>query len=69
MSSENIVSLLAEIPESLYNGVQGYLSDHPDWDCDRVMKSAIALFLLQNGATDSDYRQYSRAYLNGLLGE
>lgn len=58
------VSILAEIPESLYESFKSYLETHPDWDQDRVFSAALSLFLLQNG--DSD-RRASRVYLDTLF--
>jgi hypothetical protein len=66
------VSVLAEIPEELYQTLQGYLETHPDWDQDRVFTAALSLFLLQNGNVESvgassSYRSAAKAYLNALF--
>lgn len=58
------VSILAEIPEELYESLQRYLERFPDWDQDRVFSAAISLFLLQNGESD---RRASRVYLDSLF--
>ena len=58
------VSILAEIPEELHDTLKGYLTQHPDWDQDRVFTAALSLFLLQNGDTD---RRAARIYLNSLF--
>jgi Protein of unknown function (DUF2811) len=59
-----MVSILAEIPESLHESLKNYLESHPDWDQDRVMTAALSLFLLQNGDGD---RRAARVYLETLF--
>lgn len=58
------VSILAEIPEDLYQSLERYLDRYPDWDKERVFSAAISLFLLQNGESD---RRASQCYLNSLF--
>ena len=58
------VSLEAEIPEVLYRGMKDFIGDHPRWDQYRVMSSALAHFLFQNG---SDNRAVSERYLDDLF--
>jgi hypothetical protein len=58
------VSILAEIPEDLYQSLERYLSRYPEWDKERVFCAAISLFLLQNGERD---RRASRVYLNSIF--
>jgi Protein of unknown function (DUF2811) len=58
------VSILAEIPETLHESLQGYLVTHPDWDQDRVFSAALSLFLLQNNQSD---RRVARVYLDSLF--
>jgi Protein of unknown function (DUF2811) len=57
------ISILAEIPESLHQSIQQHLDQHPDWDSDRLMTAALALFLLQQGE-----RQIAATYLDSLFG-
>ncbi len=47
-----LVSLEAEIPEPLYNGMKEFINSNPQWDQYRVMGSALANFLFQNGCED-----------------
>ncbi|MFN3361508.1 MAG: DUF2811 domain-containing protein [Pseudanabaenaceae cyanobacterium] len=66
------VSILAEIPEELYETLQNYLESHPDWDQDRVFAAALSLFLLQNGTAETvsaakNYRSAAKVYLNALF--
>ena len=58
------VSLEAEIPEVLYRGMKDFIGDHPSWDQYRVMSSALAHFLFQNG---SDNRAVSERFLDDLF--
>jgi Protein of unknown function (DUF2811) len=56
------VSLLAELPENLYNNLQAFIDTQPDWDQDRAIAVALSLFLVQN-STD---RAATRVYLDGI---
>ena len=58
------VSLEAEIPEVLYRGMKDFIGEHPSWDQYRVMSSALAHFLFQNG---SDDRAVTERYLDDLF--
>ena len=58
------VSMEAEIPEVLYRGMKDFIGDHPNWDQYRVMSSALAHFLFQNGCDD---RAVTERYLDDLF--
>ena len=58
------VSLEAEVPEALFEGMRNFLSARPEWDQYRVITSALAGFLFQNGCSDRCVAQH---YLNGLF--
>jgi len=58
------VSMEAEIPEVLYRGMKDFIGEHPQWDQYRVMSSALAHFLFQNGCED---RAVTERYLNDLF--
>ena len=58
------ISLEAEVPELLYDGMRQYLSNHPEWDQYRLVTSALANFLFQNGCADQCVTQH---YLKGLF--
>ena len=58
------VSLEAEVPEVLFEGMRSFLQSRPDWDQYRVITSALAGFLFQNGCGDRCVAQH---YLNGLF--
>lgn len=63
-SDPAVVSLEAEVPEALFEGMRAFLQNRPDWDQYRVMTSALAGFLFQNGCSDRCVAQH---YLNGLF--
>ncbi|MFM9100757.1 MAG: DUF2811 domain-containing protein [Cyanobium sp.] len=58
------VSLEAEVPEVLFEGMRHFISSHPHWDQYSVITSALAGFLFQNGCGDSTVTQH---YLDGLF--
>jgi hypothetical protein len=58
------VSLEAEVPEVLFEGMREFISSHPHWDQYRVITSALAGFLFQNGCCE---RSVTDAYLDGLF--
>tara|TARA_B100000700_G_C14852861_1_gene764811 strand:+ start:135 stop:392 length:258 start_codon:yes stop_codon:yes gene_type:complete len=60
------VSLEAEIPEALYNGLKTFINSNPDWDQYKIMSSALANFLFQNGCED---RAVTERYLNDLFNQ
>ncbi len=58
------VSLEAEVPEALYVGMKDFISSNNKWDQSKLISSAIANFLFQNG---SDDRSVTEKYLNDLF--
>ena len=58
------VSLEAEIPEVLYNGMKEFIGSNPPWDQYQVMSSALAHFLFQNGCSE---RAVTERYLDDLF--
>ena len=58
------VSLEAEVPEVLFEGMRHFIRSHPHWDQYSVITSALAGFLFQNGCGD---RTVTRHYLDGLF--
>ncbi|AAP99851.1 MULTISPECIES: DUF2811 domain-containing protein [Prochlorococcus] len=70
LTTENVacetssVSLEAEIPEALYKGMKDFIGANPNWDQYRLMSSALANFLFQNGCDD---RAVTERYLNDLF--
>ena len=58
------VSLEAEVPEALYVGIKDFISSNEKWDQSKLVSSAIANFLFQNG---SDDRAVTEKYLNDIF--
>ena len=58
------ISLEAEIPEALYVGMNDFISSNEKWDQSKLISSAIANFLFQNG---SDDRAITEKYLNDIF--
>ena len=58
------ISLEAEVPEALFDGMRQFLEHHPQWDQYQLISSALAGFLFQNGCGDQGVTQH---YLNGLF--
>jgi len=57
------ISLEAEVPEVLFEGMREFLRSHPQWDQYRLISSALSSFLFQHGFADQGVSQH---YLNGL---
>ena len=58
------ISLEAEVPEALYVGMKDFISTNEKWDQSKLISSAIANFLFQNG---SDDRAVTEKYLNDIF--
>ena len=58
------ISLEAEVPEALYIGMKDFISGNEKWDQSKLISSAIANFLFQNG---SDDRAVTEKYLNDIF--
>ena len=58
------ISLEAEVPEVLFDGMREFIRCHPQWDQYRLITAALASFLFQNGSGDPSVTQH---YLNGLF--
>ena len=58
------ISLEAEVPEALYVGMKDFISGNENWDQSKLISSAIANFLFQNG---SDDRAVTEKYLNDIF--
>ncbi len=63
-SSDELISLEAEVPEVLLDGMREYLARHPQMDQMQLISSALASFLFQNGAQD---RLVAQHYLDALF--
>ena len=58
------ISLEAEVPEAIYVGMKDFISTNEKWDQSKLISSAIANFLFQNG---SDDRAVIEKYLNDIF--
>ena len=58
------ISLEAEVPEALYVGMKDFISGNENWDQSKLISSAIANFLFQNGSED---RAVTEKYLNDIF--
>ncbi|MBM5824915.1 MAG: DUF2811 domain-containing protein [Cyanobacteria bacterium M_surface_10_m2_119] len=58
------VSVVNEFPQDLYEAMTGFIAAHPQWDQYRLMQSALAGFLFQQGCQE---RAVAQHYLNGLF--
>ena len=58
------ISLEAEVPEALYVVMKDFISGNEKWDQSKLISSAIANFLFQNG---SDDRAVTEKYLNDIF--
>ena len=58
------ISLEAEVPEALYIGMKDFISGNDQWNQSKLISSAIANFLFQNG---SDDRAVTEKYLNDIF--
>ena len=58
------ISLEAEVPEALYIGMKDFISSNKKWNQSKLISSAIANFLFQNG---SDDRAVTEKYLNDIF--
>ena len=58
------ISLEAEVPEALYVGMKDFISSNERWDQSKLISSAIANFLFQNGCDD---RAVTEKYLNDIF--
>ena len=63
-SESPYVSLEAEIPEVLYEGMKTFIGSNPSWDQYQVMSSALAQFLFQNGCSE---KAVTQRYLDDLF--
>ena len=62
--SSNKVSLETELSETLYKTMKDFVLRNPTWDQYKLINSALATFLVQNGCTDNSV---SEIYLNQLF--
>jgi len=63
-SSNNKNSLETELTETLYSSMKDFVLRNPTWDQYKLINSALATFLVQNGCSD---RSVTEIYINQLF--
>jgi hypothetical protein len=58
------ISLEAELPEVIFEGMKAFIAANPRWDQYSLITSALACFLFQNGCSDKCVTQH---YLDSLF--
>ena len=58
------ISLETELSESLYETMKDFVLHNPTWDQYKLINSALATFLVQNGCTDNSVTEI---YVNQLF--
>ncbi len=64
-SNESIVSFQSKLPIPLKQAMNDFIELYPNWDQYRLIKAALAGFLVQNGV---DSRQITRLYIGNMFG-
>lgn len=63
-SSATLHGVDVRLPESLMRAVEGYLESRPQLDANRLLQTALAQFLVQQGNARPEVREL---YLDGLF--
>ena len=63
-SSKSQISLETELSETLYSSMKDFVFRNPTWDQYKLINSALATFLVQNGCND---RTVTEIYINQLF--
>ena len=63
-SSNNQNSLETELSETLYSSMKDFVLRNPTWDQYKLINSALATFLVQNGCNDTSVTEI---YINQLF--
>jgi len=59
-----ILLIVDGLPDEITQHLQAFSAQRPEWTQARIMRSALALFLLQNGVND---RKVSQVYLEAMF--
>tara|TARA_Y100001968_G_C19226220_1_gene652198 strand:+ start:42 stop:338 length:297 start_codon:yes stop_codon:yes gene_type:complete len=62
--SESIVSFQAKVPASIQFSMNKFIESYPNWDQYRLIKAALAGFLIQNGVQS---RSITRLYVGNMF--
>jgi hypothetical protein len=60
-----ILSSMVELPPPISQHLQTFAEQRPGWTQERILSSALSLFLLQNGVRDP---AVSQVYLQAMFG-
>ena len=63
-STKSQVILETELSETLYSSMKNFVLRNPTWDQYKLINSALATFLVQNGCDDSSVNEI---YINQLF--
>ncbi|MDJ0902749.1 MAG: DUF2811 domain-containing protein [Xenococcus sp. MO_188.B8] len=68
MKPRSTVSLNIEIDSEIHSGIKEFLEHNSTWDQNRVIKTGISLFLIQNPQfiSSQSNRACSQAYLHSI---
>ena len=64
-SEESIVSFQSRLPLPLKEAMNDFIELYPNWDQYRLIKAALAGFLVQNGVKS---REITRLYIGNMFG-
>ena len=64
LKEQQVVSFYAELPSDLQLAMSGFIERYPNWDQYRLVKAALAGFLVQNGCKS---RQITRLYVGNMF--
>ena len=65
LESEETISFQTEIPKQIQQAMKVYIEKHPNWDQYRLLRAALAGFLIQNGISS---RLITRLYIGNMFG-
>ena len=61
-----ILFVLDDLPSEISEHLRSFTKQRPDWTQERILRSALSLFLLQNGVDD---KAVSEVYLQSMFPE
>ncbi len=64
LKDQQVVSFYAELPSDLQLAMRSFIERYPNWDQYRLIKAALAGFLVQNGCNS---RQITRLYVGNMF--
>ncbi|MEL6351593.1 MAG: DUF2811 domain-containing protein [Cyanobacteria bacterium J06627_28] len=61
-----ILLVIDDLPNEISEHLRSFTQQRPDWTQERILRSALSLFLLQHGVND---RAVSQVYLQSMFPE